>query len=108
MHSLGRALLGFALLHFVLQGQICLFLYVALDFLLLHSSPLKLKEHLFWMLVLEHLVGLHRMIQLQLLQLYCVGIDLDYHDIEWVALEMNRDHSVFFLLLLIPGSERSP
>ena len=24
------------------------------------------------------------------------GIDLDYHDIEWCALEMNRDHSVFF------------
>ena len=23
-----------------------------------------------------------------------VGIDLDYCDIEWVALEMNRDHSV--------------
>ena len=22
------------------------------------------------------------------------GIDLDYHDIEWSALEMNRDHSV--------------
>ena len=21
------------------------------------------------------------------------GIDLDYHDIEWFALEMNRDHS---------------
>ena len=25
-----------------------------------------------------------------------VGIDLDYHDIEWFALEMNRDHSVVF------------
>ena len=24
------------------------------------------------------------------------GIDLDYHDIEWFALEMNRDHSVIF------------
>ena len=24
------------------------------------------------------------------------GIDLDYHDIEWIALEMNRDHSVVF------------
>ena len=30
----------FALLHFVLQGQICLLLQVSLDFLLLHSSPL--------------------------------------------------------------------
>ena len=24
------------------------------------------------------------------------GIDLDYYDIEWSALEMNRDHSVIF------------
>ena len=24
------------------------------------------------------------------------GIDLDYHDIEWFALVMNRDHSVIF------------
>ena len=24
------------------------------------------------------------------------GIDLDYHDIEWFALETNRDHSVLF------------
>ena len=24
------------------------------------------------------------------------GIDLDYHDIEWFALEINRDHSVVF------------
>ena len=24
------------------------------------------------------------------------GLDLDYHDIEWFALEMNRDHSVIF------------
>ena len=24
------------------------------------------------------------------------GIDLDYSDIEWFALEMNRDHSIVF------------
>ena len=24
------------------------------------------------------------------------GIDLDYRNIEWLALEMNRDHSVIF------------
>ena len=44
------------------------------------------------MLVLEAFVGLHRIIQLQLLQ----GKDLDYYNIEWFALEMNRDHSVVF------------
>ena len=45
------------------------------------------------MLVLEGLVGLHRTVRLQLLQNYW-GIDLDHHDIESFALEMNRDHSV--------------
>ena len=48
------------------------------------------------MLVLKGLVGLHRTIQLQLLQRYWSGIDLDYCDIEWFALETNRDHSVVF------------
>ena len=42
------------------------------------------------------LVGLHRTIQLQLLHITGWGIDLDYCDIEWFALEMNRDHSVVF------------
>ena len=46
------------------------------------------------MLVLKGLEGLHRIIQLQLIQRYWLGIDLDYHDFEWFALEMNRDHSV--------------
>ena len=46
------------------------------------------------MLVLKDLVGLHRTIQLQLLQHTGWGIGLDYCDIEWFALEMNRDHSV--------------
>ena len=47
------------------------------------------------MIVLKGLVGLHRTIQLQLLQRYWWGIG-DYCDIEWFALEMNRDHSVAF------------
>ena len=47
------------------------------------------------MLVLEDLGGLHKTVQLHLLQHY-LGIDLDYHDIEWFALKMNRDHSVIF------------
>ena len=71
--SLGKTLLAFALVHFVLQGQICLLLQVSLDFPLLHSSPLSWRQHLFWVLVLEGLVGLHRTIQLQLLQHYWLG-----------------------------------
>ena len=76
VHSLGKTLLAFALLHFVLQGQIFLLLQVFLDFLLLHSSPLWWKGHLFCMLVLEGLIGLHRTIQLQLLQHYCAAYRL--------------------------------
>ena len=48
------------------------------------------------MSVVEGLVGLHRTFQLPLRQHFCLGIDLDYHDMEWFALEMNSDHSVVF------------
>ena len=48
------------------------------------------------MLVLKGLVGLSRSVQLQLLQCTGWGIGLDYHDTEWVTLEMNRDYSVIF------------
>ena len=48
------------------------------------------------MLVLKGLVGLHRTIQLQLLHITGWGIDLDYSDTEWFALETNRDHSLIF------------
>ena len=46
------------------------------------------------MLFLKGLVDLHRIVQLQFLQHYWLG--LDHHDIEWFSLEMNRDHSVVF------------
>ena len=48
------------------------------------------------MLVLEGLVGLHRTFQLQLRSIAGWGTDLDYCDIEWFALGMNRDHSFIF------------
>ena len=48
------------------------------------------------LLVLKGLVGLHRTIQLQFFSITGWGIDLDYHDIEWFALEMNRVHFVIF------------
>ena len=48
------------------------------------------------MLVLKGLVGLQETFQLQLLQCYWLGIDLDNCDIEWFALETNRDHSFIF------------
>ena len=93
--SLGKTLLAFALLHFVLQGQTYLLLQVSLDFLLLNSSPLWWKWYLFWVLVLEYLVGLHRTVQLQLLQHYWSGhrLGLLWY---WMVCLGNRDHSVIF------------
>ena len=46
------------------------------------------------MLVIKDLIGLHKTVQLQLLQHYCWGTDLDNCDTEWFALETNRDQSV--------------
>ena len=48
------------------------------------------------MFILKGLVGLHRTVHLQFFSVTGWGIDLDNCDIEWFALEMNRDHSVVF------------
>ena len=55
-----------------------------------------MKRTSFWALVLKGLVDLHRPVQLQLIQHYWLGHRLDHRDIEWFALETNRDHSVVF------------
>ena len=60
------------------------------------SVSYKEKDIFFWVLVLKDLVGLHRTVQLQLLQHYWLGHRVGYCDIEWFALETNRDHSVVF------------
>ena len=48
------------------------------------------------MLVLTGLLGLPRTFDFSFFSVTVWGIGLDYHDIEWFALEMNRDHSVVF------------
>ena len=96
MCSLGKTLLAFALLHSVLQGQICLLLQVLLDSYSCIPVPYDEKDIFFGVLVLKGLEGLHRTIQLQLLCITGQGIDLDCYDIEWFALKTNRDHSVIF------------
>ena len=68
-----KTLRTFALLHSVLQGQICLLLQVSLDFLLFILVPYNEKDIFFGVLVLKGLVGLHRTVQLQLLQRYWLG-----------------------------------
>ena len=98
VRSLGKTLLAFALLHFVLQGQACLLLQVSLDFLLLHSSPLWWKGYLFLVSVLEGFVGLHRTGQLQFLWHQWLG-----HRLEllwcWMACLENKQIILLFLRL---------
>ena len=102
--SLGKTLLAFALLHFVLQGQIYLLLQVFLDFLLLHSSPLWWKGQLFWMLILEGLVGLRRTIQLQLLQHYWLGHRLGLITVIFNGLPWKWTEVILSFLRLHPGT----
>ena len=51
------------------------------------------------MLVLKGLVGLLEAFNFSFFSVTGRGIDLDYRDIEWFALETNRDHSVVFEIL---------
>ena len=55
-----------------------------------------MMNRLLLVLVLESLVGNHRILQLQLFSISGWDIDLDYCDTEWYALETNKDHSVLF------------
>ena len=48
------------------------------------------------LLVLDGLVGLVEPFSFSFFSITGWGIDLDYCDIEWFALEMNRDHSLVF------------
>ena len=92
MRSLGKTLLAFDLRHSVLQGQFAHYSRYFLASYFCIPVPYNEKDVFFGVLVLKGLVGLQRTVQLQLLQRYW----LDYCDIEWFALETNRDHSVVF------------
>ena len=100
MHSLGKTLLAVALLHSIFQGQICLYSRCFLTSYFCIPFPYNEKGICLGVLVLTGLVDLHRIIQLQLFSITGWGIDLDFHDIEWFALEMNRDHSVILFVCL--------
>ena len=83
MHSPGKTLLAFALLHSVFQAKFACYSWCFLTAYFCIPVPYDEKDICLGVLVLEGLVGLHRTIQLQLHQHYCLGIDLDYCDIEW-------------------------
>ena len=73
VHSLGKTLLAFVLFHPVFRGLICLLLQVFLTSYFCIPDPYNEKDVFFAVLVLKRLVGLHRTIQLQLLQHYWLG-----------------------------------
>ena len=95
--SLGKTLLPFALLYFSPQGQICLLLQVSLDFLLLHSCSLWWKGHLFGVLVQKVFWVFTEPFNFSFFSITGQGIDLDYCDIEWFALETDIILSFFRL-----------
>ena len=51
------------------------------------------------MFILEGLVGFIEPFNFSFFSISGWGIDLDYCDIEWFALEMKRDHSVVFWIV---------
>ena len=59
------------------------------------------------MLVLKGLVGLHEPFNFSFFSVTGWGIYLDYHDIEWFTLEMNRDHSVVFEIAPTSNAEEA-
>ena len=98
MRSLGKTLLAFALLHHVFQDQFACYPRCFLTSYFCIPVPYNEKDIFVGLLVLEGLVGFHGIIQLQFsfFSITGQGIDLDYCDTEWFALEMNRDHSLVF------------
>ena len=97
VRSLGKTVLVFGLLLSVLQSQTCLLLQVSLDFLLLHSSPLWWKGHLFLGVSSRRSCRVFtEPFNFSFFSITVWGIDLDYCHVERFALERNRDHSVVF------------
>ena len=90
VHSLGKTLLAFAQLHFGFQDQICFTPGISWLPTFAFQSPM-MKGHLFWVLVLEGLVGHHRIVQLQH---YWLGHRLGLLWYWMICLEMTAVHGV--------------
>ena len=78
VHSLGKTLLAFALLHSVFQAKFACYPRRFLTSYFCIPVPYNEKDIFFGVLVLKGLVGLHRTIQLQLLQHYWLGHRLGF------------------------------
>ena len=83
---LGKTLLAFAVLHSVLQGQICLLLMYFLTFYFCIPVPYN-ENTSFIDLVLEALLVFIEPLNFSFFSISGWGIDLDYCDIEWFSSE---------------------
>ena len=93
VHSLGKTLLAFILLHSVFQGQICLLPRCLLTSYFCIPVPYNEKDIF---LVLKGLIFFIESFNFSFFSITDQGINLDYCDTEWFALETNRDHSGVF------------
>ena len=88
-------MLAFDLLSFILQGQICYSRYLLTSYFCI-LVPYDEKDIFLVELFLKGLIDLIEPFNFSFFSITGWGIDLDYSDIEWFALETNRDHSVVF------------
>ena len=93
VRSLGKPLLAFALLHFVLQGQFACYSWYLLTSYFCIQSPV-IKRAPFWGISSRRSVGLHRTVQLQLLQHYWLGqrLQLLWY---WMVCFGNKERSFY-------------
>ena len=89
--SLGKTLL--ALTCFILYSKAKFACYSSYLLTSYFGIPVPYNEKDIWVLTLKGLVGLHRTIQLQLLQHYWLGIDLDDLD-DWMVCLGNEQRSL--------------
>ena len=92
--SLDRTLLDFALLHSVLQGQVCLLLQVYLDFLLCIPVPYNEKDIFFGCQLYKVLQVFIEWFNFSFFSITGRGIDLDYCELcgedSWTARSSNQ------------------
>ena len=96
VHSVGKTLLAFVLLHFDSRTKLASYSSYLLTAYFCIPAPYGEKDIFFLVLVLEGLIGLHRTSQLSFFGISSWSIDLDYCDVEWFAWETNRGHSYVF------------
>ena len=96
IRSLCKTLLAFDPLCFVLKAKFACYSTCLLTSYFCIPVAYNKKKHHFWLLVLKGLVGLHRTVQLQLLQCYWLGHRLGLLWYWMACLRKYRDHSVVF------------